>query len=52
MNNRKESISRETQALSSGLHTVIVKIGLKHVISPPIYCPKWILSKSETAGEI
>ena len=31
MNNRKESGSRDTRALSSGLHTMIVKIRLKHV---------------------
>ena len=27
MNNRKESVSKETHSLSSGLHTTIVKIG-------------------------
>ena len=31
MNYRKESGSREIQALSPGLHTMIVKIRLKHV---------------------
>ena len=48
MNYRKESGSREIQALSPGLLTMIVKIRLKHVrkcrsvtcVSPPIYCPK------------
>ncbi len=38
MNYRKESGSREIQALSPGLLTLIVKIGLKHFSFFPMPC--------------